>query len=140
MKLETFKQIFEEIEDDEMVDMPEGFGGYGIADKMFTFIEENVNIEELDEDQTDAFNDILVSLEDLEVSEDDDLEEANIRKKISAVDKRERKRDYRKNKASVKRKAKKIRKTNKFKKYKKKAKKKAKQGKTASSKRKTTFI
>ena len=137
MEFETFKQIFEEIDDEEMVEMPEGYGGYGVADKMFTFIEKNINIEELDEEQTDAFNDILVCLED---DVDEDLEEANIRKKISAVDKRERKREYRKNKAAVKRKAKKFRKTIKFKKYKKKAKRKAKQGKTASGKRKTTFI
>jgi hypothetical protein len=136
MKLETFKTIFENLDDndDVMVDAPDD-DGYGIAEKMFSFIEENVDLENLDETQSDVFGDILISIGD-----DDDLEEAALKKKISVVDKRERKRDYRKNKAALKQKAKKIRKSNKFKKYKKKAKKKAKIGKTASGKRKTTFI
>ena len=114
------------------------YDSYSLTEKMFEFIEDTVDIETLNETQADNFHEILISLENIEDS--DDLEESAIRKKISAVDKRERKREYRKNKASLKRKAKKFRKTAKFKKYAKKAKRKAKQGKTASGKRKTTFI
>jgi len=137
MQLETFKAIFEKLDDeDEMVDAPDK-DGYDIADKMFSFIEDNVDLENLDEQQSDIFGEILVAMDD---DDDDELEEGVLRKKISAVDRRERKQNYRKNKAKLKKKAKKYRKTNKFKKYQKKAKKKAKMGKTASGKRKTTFI
>ena len=134
MELETFKTMFENIDDDEMVDAPEEYG-YDIAEKMFSFIEKNVDLENLDEEQSGVFSEILDAIDS-----DDELEEGAIRKKISAVDKRERKRDYRKNKAALKLKAKKYRKTQRFKKYQKKAKKKAKMGRTASGKRKTTFI
>lgn len=134
--METFKQHLKtEILTEEDLDY---FKSYALVEKMFDFIEETVDIENLNDLQSDKFNDILISLEKIEDS--DDLEETAIRKKISAADRRERKREYRKNKIALKRKAAKYRKTAKYKKYIKKAKKKAKIGKTATGKRQTTYI
>lgn len=128
--METFKDLFEGIEEEKDIECDD------LAEKMFDFIELNVDIDSLNEDQTDKFNDILVQIENC-----DDLEEASkIRKKISPAEKKKRALDYRKNRATLKRKASKYRKTSKFKKYSKKSKRAAKRGKTATGKRQTRFI
>jgi hypothetical protein len=74
--------------------------------------------------------------------EDDIEEEINERKKIkiSKIAKLQRKKDYRRNKAKIKKKASRLRKTAKFKRYTKKKKRMAKKGKTSTGKRQVSFI
>lgn len=127
--MNTFKDLFESVEEKVECD--------DLAEKMFSFIEDTVDIDNLDDERSDDFDEILTMMEDYD---EDSLDEAAIRKKIKPSEKRERARAYRKNKASLKRKAKKYRKTAKFKKYAKKSKRLGKRGKTASGKRKTKFI
>ena len=110
---------------------------------MFDFIESNVDFSTLDDEQSDIFDAILSHMENIkddDADEDGINETTRIRKKISPADRRKRKIEYRKNRASLKRKAKKLRKTSKFKKYKNKAKRMAKRGKTATGKRQSKFF
>ena len=131
-KMETFKEIFEGIDTDEEIECDD------LAEKMFNFIEDTVDIDNLDDERSDDFDEILSMMENYE--DEDELDEAAIRKKIKPGDKRARARAYKKNRATLKRKAKKYRKTAKFSRYKKKAKRGSKRGKTSTGKRKTKFI
>lgn len=136
--MENFLNYFNESE--ELVEEDSNLKGYELASKMMDFIESNIDIENLDEEQSDIFNDILEDIENLEDDQEDgELEEVK-RVKISPKARRQRAIAYRKNKSRLKLKAKKFRKTAKFKKYKKKAKRAAKRGKTTTGKRKTTYI
>lgn len=132
--MDRFKELFEEMDVDDVEDELESCDDLTV--KMFDFIESNVDIDNLNDEQSDDFDDILIQMENF-----DDLEEgAKIRKKISPQDKKRRARDYRKNRATLKRKAKKFRKTSKFKKYQKKAKRLGARGKTSTGKRQTKFL
>ena len=138
--MESFKEIFESTGVD--VDDTAEVACDDLAVKMMDFIETNVDLIKLNDEQSDVFDDILIQIENIEEeTEESELDEAaKIRKKISPADKRKRKIDYRNNRASLKMKAKKLRKTSKYKKYTKKSKRMAKRGKTSTGKRQSKFI
>lgn len=130
---------------DEEVDIAEGLEDKDLDDmdlmeRMYDFIE-GLDSESLTEDQIATACDIIDEISLYE--EEDDLSEAVPRGKRVKIDpkvRRQRRREYRKKRAQLKMKAKRYRKTSKFKKWKKRAVRKAKQGKTATGKRRVTFI
>jgi hypothetical protein len=130
---------------DEELDIAEGLEDKDIDDadlmtRMFEFIE-GLNSETLTEEQIEEACSIVDELSIY--GEDEELNEAvpsSKRVKIDPKVRRQRRREYRKKRAQLKRQAKRFRKTAKFKKWKRLAKRKAKQGRTATGKRRVTFI
>jgi hypothetical protein len=112
-----------------------------LMDRMMDFIME-LNIDNLSEEQSDEFFDIVDNLADSNLDEMFELDEAISAKKvkISPQAKRERHREYRKKRAALKLKAKKFRKTAKYKQYMRAKKRKMRQGKTARGKRIRKFL
>ena len=106
---------------------------------MLEFIKVNINTDELNSEQKNNLEEILDLFEEWE--DDENLNEFVARKvKITPSERRKRSIAYRKKRALIKQKARKYRKTAKFKKYQRKAKKMAKRGKTATGKRRVTYI
>jgi hypothetical protein len=106
-----------------------------LMDRMMSFIID-LNTENLSEDQIDEVTDIIDSLAD------EDLDEAFSAKKvkIKPQEKRRRHREYRRNRAQTKLRAKKFRRTTKYKQWKRMKVRKARSGKTARGKRIRKFM
>ncbi len=111
-----------------------------LSDLMVQFLTD-LDTDMLSEEKQVQYYEIIDLLEEEEdlVADDPSVMEAKLKKRIKKSDKAQRKREYRKNKAKLKRAAKKTRKTASFKKKKKKAKRMAKHGKTMTGKRQSTF-
>jgi predicted transcriptional regulator len=115
-----------------------------MMDKMMDFILA-LDTEHLTEDQKEDMMDIVDGLADNDMGDfldEDEMEEAvTARKvKIKPADKRRRRMEYRKKRASLKLKAKKYRRTTKYKQWSRMKKRKAGQGKTARGKRIRKFM
>lgn len=113
-----------------------------LMNRMLEFIID-LNTDNLSDDQVDEVLDIIDTLADENI--DDALEDIDegfsARKvKIKPSEKRERHREYRRNRAALKLRAKKYRRTTKFKQWKRRSKRKARQGKTATGKRIRKFL
>jgi len=110
-----------------------------MMEKMLDFIL-GIDTEILDEDQIIEIADIIDEVADSPL-DFDKMDEFSARKvKIKPADKRKRRMEYRKKRASIKLKAKKFRKTTKFKRYKRKRDRKVRQGKTSTGKRIRKFL
>lgn len=99
--------------------------------------------EQLSEDQleslVDIFEDMEITYNDLEDSEEMEEALAPKRRRIKPSEKRERRKYYRQHRAQIKRKVRKYKKSAKGRRMKKLAKRMAKRGKTATGKRRTKF-
>lgn len=106
-----------------------------MMDKMMDLIS-NLNTKNLSEDQMEEIAGII------DFIADENIDEAVSAKKvkIKPSEKRKRHRDYRKNRAALKLKAKKFRRTTKYKQYTRAKKRRAGAGKTATGKRIRTFL
>ncbi|MBW2966333.1 hypothetical protein KY342_04485 [Candidatus Woesearchaeota archaeon] len=113
-----------------------------MMDRMVEFIM-NLNTDTLSDDQIEEAADIIDELADENLDDAlGDVDEAiTARKvKIKPSDKRKRRMEYRRNRASLKLKSKKFRRTTKYKQWKRAKKRKAGQGKTARGKRIRKFM
>ncbi len=165
--MNTIKDIFkqkleEEFEDVEYITKDDIFE---LLDEIGSWAEEDEDdiaitlinilydiIDSINDNDQETLNNIYEVINDdfIEEFEDDDweddLEESELsefvkkKKKIKASIKIKRRKEYRRNKAQIKRKLKKYRKTSAFRRYKKKAARFAKRGKTSTGKRQTTII
>lgn len=106
-----------------------------LMDKMMEFIMD-LDMEALSEDQASELTEIINEMAD------SDIDEAfSARKvKIKPQEKRKRRMEYRRQRASIKMKAKKFRRTTKFKRYKRVKERKNRQGKTSTGKRIRKFL
>ena len=114
-----------------------------ITDRLFDFAT-NLDPDQLTEEQADILYNII---DDIEFDDEDQdsyygesIDEAPVKKRINKQDRRKRSMNYRRNKAKIKMKAAKYRKTAKYKQLQKKAKARAKSGRTATGRRKTTYV
>lgn len=110
-----------------------------MMDKMVEFIM-NLNTENLSEDQIDELTDLIDEIADNSLDEEMDEAFSAKKVKIKPSDKRARKREYRKNRAAIKLKAKKFRRTTKYKQWKRMKDRRASSGKTARGKRIRKFM
>jgi hypothetical protein len=126
-----------------------------ILNRLFDFVTD-LDPDQLTEEQADVLYEII---EDVDFDADDeeeeyyergdegedgldeeDLDEAPIKRRINKQVRRQRALKYRKNRAKVKQKAKKYRKTAKYKQLQKRAKMKARSGRTATGRRKVRYV
>jgi len=117
-------------------------GDIFMMERMMDFIM-NIDVDILSEEQAEEAMNIIDELADENLDEilDPTDEEVSARKvKIKPSDKRKRRIQYRKKRASLKLRAKKFRRTTKYKQWKRKKERKKSQGKTATGKRIRKFL
>jgi hypothetical protein len=111
-----------------------------LMEKMLDFIL-NLDSESLNDDQSEEIADIIDEIADSPIDLDLVTDGFSARKvKIKPSDKRQRRMEYRRNRAAIKLRAKKFRKTTKYKQYKRKRDRKVRQGKTSTGKRIRKFL
>jgi hypothetical protein len=112
-----------------------------IIERLVHFVS-SLDVSKLDDDQAAELDDIMADIEEDEYTEedDDDMDEAVKRVKIKRSARKAHKLYYKANKAKLKMLAKKYRKSSRGKMLAKKAAKMAKRGRTATGKRKVTYV
>ena len=142
------KRLEEYLNESESIDEDDYFTDIDIAmmNRMVDFIM-NLEAENLSEEQLDELTEIVDLIADENINEifDEDEEEVDEafsakKVKIKPSERRQRRREYRKNRAALKMKAKKFRRTAKYKQWLRLKKRKAASGKTARGKRIRKFL
>lgn len=124
------------LNENETLDIDDDFSGDAdIMNRMYEFIV-SLDSETMTEDQIEEATAIIDAIADEDMSEAISAKKV----KISPAAKRQRRLEYRKNRAQLKMKAKRFRRTTKFKKYTRVKKRKARSGKTTTGKRIRKFL